>query len=114
MSNFFIIGYGLSGGFGGIHNYEVIETKDESTASMEAWLKACEEYENYVGNHGLRDVGDIMEEDDVSLEEADEIYRDEREDWLDYVVYPFSQAMVNKLSGNHFDNPYKEQTDKLP
>ena len=36
------------------------------------------------------------------------------EDWLDYVAYPFSQAMVNKLSGNHFDNPYKEQTDKLP
>ena len=115
MSNFFIIGYGLSGGFGGIHNYEVIEAKDLNEAEGKSWEKACEEYENYVGNYGLRDIGDIMEEDGIdSEEEAEEIYNEEREGWLEYVAYPFTQALTKKLSCYHFDNPYKKQTDKLP
>lgn len=85
---FYIIGWGLSGGFGGIHNYEVIKADSLDEAEKDAYYRAIDEYENYSGYHGLRSVDDIMEEDGVDSDEAEEIYNEEREGWLDYVAKP--------------------------
>jgi hypothetical protein len=110
---YYIIGWGLSGGFGGIHNYEVIKAESVDEAEKDAYQRALDEYENYSGYHGLRSVSDIMEEDDVEEDEAEEIYNEEREGWLDYVSMPYSKESEKKLSGYHFDNPYKEEIDSV-
>jgi len=104
----FIIGYGLGGGFGGIHNYEVVEATDLEDAETQAYDKACEEYQQYDGMYGLRDLDAIMEEDDVDEEEAEEVWNEEREGWLDYVAYPYSDEKAEELSGYHFENPYEK------
>lgn len=84
----FKIRYALGGGFGGIQNkdWETIEAEDEEEASQIAFEKACEEYERYSGMYGLRSVDQIMEQDEVDEEEAEEIYNNERDSWLDYEV----------------------------
>jgi len=83
------ISYGLGGGFGGADNYEVIDAEDEDEASKYAWEMACQDYESYVGLHGLRTTDEIMEEDEVDEEAAEEIYNEERESWLDYSAEPY-------------------------
>ena len=83
------ISYGLGGGFGGANNFEVIDAHDEDEANRYAWEKACEDYESYVGLHGLRTEDEIMEEDNVDQETAEEIYNEERESWLDYSAEPY-------------------------
>jgi hypothetical protein len=111
MDGFFIIGVGLAGGFGGIQEYEVIQADDIDDASKYAWERACDLYEGYVGMHGLREMDQIMEEDEVEEEEAEQIYIDEREDWLDYSAEPFSKELENRLQYNyHYDNRYKDIT----
>lgn len=80
----FQIRYGLGGSFGGLCEWENSDAANEVDADLEAWEKACEEYESHAGLHGLRDVEQIMEEDEVDEEEAWEIYNEERESWLDY------------------------------
>jgi hypothetical protein len=107
----YIIGYGLSGGFGGIRNYEVVEANSESEAEMMAWEAACDEYESYVGMYGLRTVEEIMEEDDIEDdEEAYETFNDERESWLDYNSQPYSKEYENEVKDNHYHNGYTDIT----
>ena len=77
---------GLGGGFGGATYSYTDEFESEDEASKAAWESAIESYEGYCGLHGLREVGDIMEEDKVDEDEAIEIYNEERETWLDYYV----------------------------
>jgi hypothetical protein len=79
---------GLGGGFGGAHFKEVF-TGSREEAEKTAYQLAIEEYESYEGLHGLRTTSDIMEEDEVDEDEAEEIYNQEREDWLDYYVKPY-------------------------
>lgn len=110
---YYIIGWGLSGGFGGINNYEVIQTSSLEEAEKDAYQRALEEYESYSGMHGLRSVDDIIDEDDVDSDEAEEIYNQEREDWLDYVAKPYSKEYEKKVKGNHYNNPYKEEIDSI-
>jgi len=108
----YIIGYGLGGGFGGARNFEVIQADSQDDADKWAWESACEEYENYSGMHGLRDVSQIMEEDNIEDEdEALEVYNEERESWLDYSAMPYSKEYEKKISGNHYQNDFKELTD---
>lgn len=83
----FKITYGLGGGFN-TEDCEEVEAKDLAAASMLAWEMACQTYDSYAGLHGLRDAGQIMEEDGVDEEEAEEIFREEREGWLDYSAVP--------------------------
>lgn len=83
------ISYGLSGGFGGADNFEVIEAESEDEAISYAWEMACEEYEGYVGLYGLRTTDQIMEEDGVDEEEAEMSFNEERESWLDYSAEPY-------------------------
>lgn len=108
----FIIGYGLSGGFGGQRNFEVIEAGSQEEADIIAWGKACEEYDAYAGSYGLREIGEIMEEDGIEDEDvAEEVFCEERESWLDYSAHPYSKEYEKKISGNHYHNDYKEITE---
>jgi len=104
FKGYYIIGYGLSGGFGGIRDYEVIEASSQEEADDYAYERSCEYYENYVGMYGLRDVGQIMEEDDIEdEEEAEEYYREEMESWLEYVAFPYTKEKANELEPfDHF------------
>lgn len=77
---------GLGGGFGGANEEGEYEFKDEEAALEYAYERACEAYDMYAGLHGLRSVADIMEEDDCDGEYAEDVYNEERENWLDYYV----------------------------
>ena len=107
----YIIGYGLSGGFGGARNFEVIQVDSLEDAEKWAWESACEDYENYAGSNGLRGVSEIMEEDEIEDEdEALQVYEEERENWLDYSAQPYSKEYEKKVMYNHYQNDYKEIT----
>ena len=107
----YIIGYGLSGGFGGARNFEVIQADTQEDAESWAWESDCDEYESYVGMYGLRDLSQIMEEDDIEDEdEAIQVYEEERETWLEYGVKPYSKEYEKKVMGHHYHNRYKEIT----
>lgn len=103
--NLFIIGVGLCGGFGGIHTYEVIEADSLEEAEKLAYEASCENYEQYEGLYGLRTVNDIIEEDKVNEEEAEEIYIEERESWLNYIAYSWSKELEDDLKSKyHYTN----------
>jgi hypothetical protein len=107
----YIIGYGLSGGFGGARNFEVIQADNLDDAENLAYQGACEEYESYVGLYGLRDLGEIMEEEEIEDEdEAIGIFKEERESWLDYSVKPYSKEYEKKVMCHHYHNSYKHIT----
>jgi hypothetical protein len=83
----FAIKAALGGGFGGIEHVdaEICEFPSYEKAIAYAFEKACEEYDQYDGLHGLRSVEQIMEEE--GIEDSDEAYQqweEERESWLDY------------------------------
>jgi hypothetical protein len=84
----FAVKYGLSGGFGGCERNEpeIIDAKSEKEANEYAYERAVEEYQSYEGLHGLRTVGEIMEQDELNEEEAEQAYIEEMEGWLDYYV----------------------------
>ena len=106
-----IIGYGLSGGFGGAKNFEVIQADSEEEAEKRAFDSACEEYENYAGVYGRRDLSQIMEEDEIEDEdEALLVFEEEREGWLDYSAKPYSKEYEKKVMYHDYHNPYKEIT----
>lgn len=77
---------GLNGGFGGAEYIETLEFDTESEATDYAYDLAVQEYEGYIGNYGLRSIEDIMEEDEASEDEAQEIYEEEMDSWLDFFV----------------------------
>lgn len=106
----FKIRYALSGGFGGVENvdWEEIEADNLEDAENQAYQSAIEEYESYEGMHGLRTTEEIMEEDKVSEDEAYEIYKEEREGWLDYEAKEIKEndanpkhQELNKLGGKN-------------
>lgn len=82
----FRIRYALGGGFGGCENkdWEEIEAEDLDEANTIAWQNACEEYDSYLGMHGIRDIDEIMEEDDCDEEEAEAERNEDRESWIEY------------------------------
>jgi hypothetical protein len=71
---------------------EIIEATSLEQATEIAYEYACEDYESYAGLHGLRDIGDIMEEDGVNENEAEEIYLEERESWLYFDAEPYDEG----------------------
>lgn len=77
---------GLGGGFGGANEEGEYEFKDEEAALEYAYERACEVYDMYEGSHGLRSVGDIMYEDEIDEECAEDVYNEERDGWIDYHV----------------------------
>lgn len=114
LENLFIIGSGLGGSFGGQINYEVIEADNLEDAEKWAWENACDEYESYAGMYGLRDINQIMEEEEIEDEdEAKEAYEEERESWLNYSAKPFSKEYEDKVKYYHYSNRYSSFTDTL-
>ena len=73
---------------GPLNKAEYIETFEgiEEQAVKLAWEYACEDFEFYVGLYGTRDIIDIMVEENLEWDEAEDIFNDERESWLDYYV----------------------------
>lgn len=104
-NNKWILYYGLGGGFGGARSSTAFEGSQED-AEMEAWRLACEKYESYEGMYGLRTISDIMEEDGIEdEEEAEQIYNEERDGWLDYWVAPYTDEEIKKAQyKTHFDD----------
>lgn len=78
------INYGLGGAFG--VNEEIMDFPDEAIAHKEAYELAIQEYHSYEGLHGIRDLEDIIEQEECSQEEAYEIYEDEVENMIEYWV----------------------------
>ena len=79
---------GLGGGFGGARYEDTEEFKDEEEALEYAYDIACQQYDSYDGMYGLQTVDEIMKEEGVDEEEAEEIWREQREGWVDYYVKP--------------------------
>lgn len=79
---------GLGGSFGGASYIGTLQNVSESEAYEWAFEEACDIYDSYAGYHGIRDTEDIMNEEEVGENEAEEIYIEERESWLDYYAIP--------------------------
>ena len=110
---FYIIGWGLGGGFGGIQNFEVIKSSSKEHAEKEAYQNSVELYSTYDGMHGLRSVDDIMEEDGVDSDEAETIYNDEMESWLEYSAEPYTKERENKVKDYHYTNRWGDELDSI-
>jgi len=113
QKKYFIIGSGMSGSFGGIRHYQVIQVDTQEEADDWAFEDACEEYDRYSGMYGLREIGEIMVEDNVDEDEACEIFEEERERWITYIAVPFSKEFELKISSQGWQNDYKKFTDLL-
>lgn len=83
---------GLGGGFGGANFTGEIFTGTKEQAESRAYGAAQEEYDSYEGLHGLRTTDMIMDEDGVDEDEANEIYNEEKESWLDYWVESYDPS----------------------
>ena len=80
----FEIRYGMGGGFGGAGDWEETECPDLETAAKEARQLAIECYQGYEGLHGIRGINEIIDEDGVEREEAEDMYWEEVDSWIDY------------------------------
>lgn len=104
--NKYIIQYGVSGGFNDTDNFDIITAENTAYAWRTAWVRACEIYESYIGTGGLKDVEDIMEEENCSEEEALILFDEERESWIDYMYYDYSEEKVKE-----FEEKYGKKID---
>lgn len=110
---FFKIYHGMGGGFGGAQYDYTGEFENGDEAMEEARRLAVEDYESFEGSHGIMDIDDcrrallidagvdedaiddysgdfetLMEEYDVSDEDAAEMYEEELESWITFYVKP--------------------------
>ena len=83
----------LNGSFGGTKDLqgEIIEFNDLGSddanfeyAEKQAYQVAIDVYESYEGRYNIHTVQEIMEKDGVNETEAEQIYIEEREEWLEY------------------------------
>ena len=84
-------------GLGDWWNYSIESVQSSEDAAYLAWDLACELYESYIGGNGIRDISNIMEEEDCSYEDAEEIFKDERESWVDYWISFDIENKINQL-----------------
>ena len=85
------IKYGLGGGFGGARESEILDFETLEAAQSAAYIMALEYASMYEGSCGLPDFDEIKEEEACSDEEANEIYYEELENWLDYSVEEYHE-----------------------
>lgn len=78
---------GLGGGFGGAQYDYTCNCESKEEAEDLAYDAAINVYELYEGSHGLLDYSDCREVSS-SDEEAEEMYNEERESWLEYYAVP--------------------------
>jgi len=76
----------LGGGFGrcSMVEWEDVDCTSDGQAEEWAYELAVDHYEMYEGQHDIRSTDDIMEDEEVDLNEAEEIRQDEIESWVDY------------------------------
>lgn len=77
--------------------YTIENVKSEEDANYLAWNLACEQYESYVGNNGILSTFEIMEEENCSEEEANDIFQNEREQWIEYWETFDIENKINEL-----------------
>ena len=78
---------GLGGGFGGAQYEYTIDCESKEEAENLAYESAINIYESYEGSHGILDIRDCIEVSD-SEEEAEEMYQEEIESWIEYYAVP--------------------------
>lgn len=81
---FYKIYAGLSGGFGGAEYVETLELDCYDDALQIAYESAKIMYHDQSGLNGIRSFEEIIEEEGCDVEEAEEIYMEECENWIDY------------------------------
>lgn len=79
---------------------ETRDFKNRDQAIDYAWERACEEYEQYAGLHGIRDIDEIMDDDDVGREEAEGIFNEERESSVEYDAVPVVDEKIKKAQND--------------
>jgi hypothetical protein len=83
---FYKIYFGLGGGYGGARYDSTEEFDNEEEAEEYAYERACETFESYNGLYGLQTVEEIMKEEGVDEEYAEEMWNEQRDNWVDYRV----------------------------
>ena len=90
----------MGGSFGGAQYHGTYEYTNIEEATLDAYLKAEEEYQSYEGCHGIMSLSDIEEDlrdsgfidddmtDDEVADMVDCYYREEIESWISYYVQP--------------------------
>ena len=73
---------------------------DEESALDEAYGIACEVYKK----NPDRTVETIMEEDEVTKDQAEEIFEEEMEDSIDYLVIPVDEDKFEYYSDDDIDD----------
>lgn len=102
---------GLGGSFGGAQYQFTGLYENEDEAVEDAFQAACEDYDQYVGTHGLPgwedaveaycndqgiDLEDFDEDDDEVLQEAEEYYSEARESWIEYWAVPTDEDSIDQ------------------
>ena len=85
------IKYGLGGGFGGARESEILDFETLEEAQSAAYDMAVEFASMFEGSYGLPDFNEIKEREGCSDEEANDIYYEELENWLDYSVEDYHE-----------------------
>lgn len=87
---------GLGGGFGGVQDQGIEDYDNLADAEEDAYEVACEIYESYEGMHGLFNREKALEEDpDLTDEELEDMYNEDRENWIEYLAELVSEEDYN-------------------
>lgn len=87
---------GLGGDFGGASYHSTILAESLEEAYDYAYALACETFESYEGEHGIRSWTECAEDLDINpstenrdeMQAVDEEYTYERETWIKYYAVP--------------------------
>ena len=84
----------------GLNNLKIIEMSEKELEKFGKFLESLSEDE-------IDSLIELMEFN-AEIDEAMDIYNEEREGWLDYSAEPFSEELEKKLeSMYHYENSYK-------
>lgn len=75
--------YGLGGGMNTIESH-VEDFNTQEQADEQAYQLAVDDYESYAGMHGLMDYDEALAEAEGDEDDAQDIYNESREGWLEY------------------------------
>ena len=93
--------YKLRGGVWNSEEFEeVTAAKDYDTAIHEAYLMALESYDTYAGLHGIMSEDDYIDEGDAEdYDEAWELYREDRENQIEYEAIEITEEEYEAFFG---------------
>lgn len=88
----YLIKYGLGCGFGGAKDSEIIDFETLDEAQSAAYDMAVEYASMFEGAYGLPDFDEIKKREECSDEEANDIFYEELENWLDYSAEEYHES----------------------